>query len=84
MVLQRVAETCFLTRRRAERAAGAERPGRCLRAPSLHEDSAWQPNQWRGQPSGDGVSAAALTGPPRVALTGRAVGGASALPTAHR
>ena len=34
---------------------GAARPGRCLRAPSLHEDSAWQPSARRGQP---GVSRA--------------------------
>jgi hypothetical protein len=42
------------------------------------------PSMQLGQPSGDGVAAAALTGPPLTALTGRGVGGAPALPTAHR
>jgi len=38
------------------------------------EPVAWQPRVRRGQPRGDGVSAAALTGPPTAALTGRAAG----------
>jgi len=32
---------------------------------------AWQPSSQRGQPSGDAVSAAALTGPLQAALPGR-------------
>jgi hypothetical protein len=38
------------------------------------EALAWQPSSQRGQPSGDAVSAAALTGPLQAALTGRTFG----------
>jgi len=48
------------------------------------EPVAWQPSQQRGQPSGDAVSAAALTGPLQAALTGRTVATQRARATTRR
>ena len=59
--------------RRATRLTRSAPPLGCRGVlPLTLQRDAWQPSARRGQPSGDGVSAAALTGPPTAALTGRA------------